>query len=593
MLSTHFVSTLLNVLAGLGLTVEASQCPPLGPVLPPPKRPSQHPAVKAAIEGIVKSLEAQTESFNYSAVSVGVRSIYEDEPFLDFHRTPPDPASKRGAKEVNASTVYRLGSVSKLFTVLAALKLAEDGVLSMNDAVGRWIPELSGRDSDPESEDKLDRIEWQDVTVEAVAAHLSGTGGDMTSDLASFDADWEALGLPKASPKTTTRACSGNGGLRPCSRQDLLEAFQHRRPPVYPPGQVPVYSNAGTSIVGLVVEAASNKTFETSLRELVLEPLALRHTSLGTLTGESGKIFIPAESTDWDMDLGIFAPAGGINSNTKDLLSFMKGILRNSVLSPSSTRRWLKPASFLSAWSSAVGAPWEIYRVDNLTSDGRIIDLYTKGGSLTSYYSALALVPDLGFVISVLAAGPEVIGLWPSLASLKAMEALIPAMDLAAKDEAKKRFTGTYTHKESGSRLTLSLDDGPGLTLSDWVVRGFEVLPNLGRYNPATINATNGSNLTSIKMFPTGIENDQRSAWRATFPAFTDEEAKMIDGSTLIRDASCVTWRMVDRLIYNDVAMDHFEFRFGEDGETATSIKCKGFDVELKRDLDDSQDYEM
>jgi hypothetical protein len=134
--------------------------------------------VRAAIEGIIASLKAQTAGFNYSAVSVGVRSIYEDTPFLDFHHTPPDPASKRGAQEVDASTVYRLGSVSKLFTVLGALKLAEDGVLSMNDPVGWWIPELSGRDNDPESEDELDRIEWEDVTVEAVAAHLSGIGGD-------------------------------------------------------------------------------------------------------------------------------------------------------------------------------------------------------------------------------------------------------------------------------------------------------------------------------------------------------------------------------------------------------------------------------
>lgn len=47
----------------------------------------------------------------------------------------------------------------------------------------------------------------------------------MTSDLASFDADWEALGLPKASPETKTRACSGSGGLRPCSREGMAAAL--------------------------------------------------------------------------------------------------------------------------------------------------------------------------------------------------------------------------------------------------------------------------------------------------------------------------------------------------------------------------------
>lgn len=77
---------------------------------------------------------------------------------------------------------------------------------------------------------------------------------------------------------------------------------------MYPPGQVPVYSNAGTSIVGLVVETASNKTFEASLHDLVLEPLALRDTSVGTVPEKSDQMFIPAGSTDWDMDLGIFAP---------------------------------------------------------------------------------------------------------------------------------------------------------------------------------------------------------------------------------------------------------------------------------------------
>lgn len=77
---------------------------------------------------------------------------------------------------------------------------------------------------------------------------------------------------------------------------------------MYPPGHIPVYSNAGTGIVGLVVEAAANKTFETSLCDLILEPLALRDTSVGTLPEKSDQMFIPAGSTDWDMDLGVFAP---------------------------------------------------------------------------------------------------------------------------------------------------------------------------------------------------------------------------------------------------------------------------------------------
>ncbi|KAJ3527245.1 hypothetical protein NM208_g10793 [Fusarium decemcellulare] len=555
-----------TLLASLCLGAEAKlrYCPPYGPVLPAPKRPSEHPAVKFVIEGILTTLQQQVGEFNSSAVSVGIQSIHEDAPFLDFHHTPPHP-DKRGAKEVNANTVYRLGSISKVFTVLAALKLAEDGKLNMNDVVGKWIPELMGQASN-DDEDELDRIRWQDVTVEALASHLSGIGGDMTTDLAAFDYDWESMGLPKASSEVQNRTCSVSEGIPACTRKDLLETFQHRRPPVYPANQSPVYSNAGISMVGLVVEVAFTKSYDAALHDLILEPLALKDTTVGTDPNKIENIFIPAGSTDWDMDLGVFDPAGGINSNTKDMLSFLTGILKKSALSPASTHRWLKPNTFTSTWSSAVGAPWEIYRIDNLTSDGRIIDIHTKGGSLTSYHGGLALVSEFGLAISVLSAGPEAPGLWPQLAMLKATEALIPALDLASRDEAKKRFAGKYTHEESGSELTLSLDDGPGLVLTKWIVRDFFVLENLNRYNPANVLKQN---------------LDQHG--EACFRLFTDEVAKIIDASTSLKDVTCNTWQTADKAIYNRFSLDHFEFQFGDDGETAVSIKLKGFDVELAR----------
>ncbi|SCO88950.1 uncharacterized protein FRV6_13078 [Fusarium oxysporum] len=589
MLSKTFLSFLITSFGGLHTAVVAAsrQCPPLGPVLPAPRRPAQHAAVKSAIEGITASLKTET-GFNYSAISIGVQSIFEDAPLLDFHHSPPHPDPNRGTNKVNASTVYRIGSISKVFTVLAALQLAEDGLLNMNDAITRWIPELSGY---PDSGNELDEVNWEEVTVESVAAHLSGIGADIATDLAAFDGDWEALGLPSISAHIKALVCSGMSNLRACTAQDLLNAYQSRRPPVYPPFQSPVYSNSGTSLLGLVVEAASNRTFEEFIRAKILSPLGMHHTTIATKPEDVDSMFIPVGSTDWNRDLGVFGPSGGMNSNTADLLSFMIGILKNRLLSPSSTRHWLKPASFTSGWSGAVGAPWEIYRLDNLTSDSRIFDLYTKGGTLTSYHSEMALMPDLGFAISVLSAGPEVMGLLPQLLTIKIAESLISAMDLASRDEARKRFVGTYVHKESNSRLTLEINDGPGLVLSDWFIRGFEVLPNLDRYSPMRINSTMQSKLKSVRMYPTGLETKYRSSWRATFPTFTDQDAEVAERSISVRDATCVSWFMADRITYNYLSMDHFEFRFGEDEETALSIKSKAFDVEMVRVFNKTQGH--
>ncbi|KAK4236686.1 beta-lactamase/transpeptidase-like protein [Achaetomium macrosporum] len=585
MVPKTFLLGILTAFAGCRPFVEATprQCPPLGPVLPAPRRPSQHLAVRSTIEAVVASLQAEIGVFNYSAVSVGVQSIYEDAPLLDLHHTPAHLNPERGARQVNSSTVYRIGSISKVFTVMAALQLAEKGVLSMHDPIARWIPELGGpkRNSSRDSEHELDGVDWDAITVEAVAAHLAGIGADIATDLAAFSGDWQALGLPQIPQDMKRPDCSGIQGIRPCTREDLLEAYQHRRPPVYPPNQSPVYSNTGTSLVGLVVEAASNKTFETAVQDMILGPLGMRHTTVGNVPDNAANMFIPVGGTDWDRHLGVFDPSGGINSNTADLLAFMVGILKNKVLPPSSTHRWLKPATFTSGWSGAVGAPWEIYRLDNVTSDGRIIDLYTKGGTLTDYHAASVLIPDYGLVLSVLAAGPEVMGLLPQLVTLRVVEALIPAMDLASKEEARERFAGAYADEESGSRLTLAVEDGPGLVLSDWVVRDFEVLPHLDRYHYTRVNATNRSELKSVRLYPTGLETERRSAWRATFPSFTDEDAEFVDGSTKLRDATCVSWQMADRRTYNYLSMDHFEFRFGGSGKGAVSIKSKAFDVEM------------
>ncbi|KAF4497071.1 Transcriptional regulatory moc3 [Fusarium agapanthi] len=72
----------------------------------------------------------------------------------------------------------------------------------------------------------------------------------------------------------------------PEQNEDFLNIFKSYRPPVYQPGQSSVYSNAGISLVGLVVEAASNKAFDDAIKDLRTEDM-----------------FVPAGSADWDADI--------------------------------------------------------------------------------------------------------------------------------------------------------------------------------------------------------------------------------------------------------------------------------------------------
>ncbi|KAK2048415.1 beta-lactamase [Colletotrichum somersetense] len=572
-------------LAGLAAATATYQCPPLGAVLPKAKAPSAHPAVRAAIAAFASSLEAETAAFNGSAVSVGVKSALEDAPLVDFHFTPRD-RDPRGAQAVDRHTAYRLASVSKLFPVLAALQRGD--VIGRDDPLARFIPELRGAPEGP-----LDYHDWEEITVEAAAAHIGGIAGEMATDGATYPGDWEALGLPPIAEEDKP-ACGGFLGVPACTREEFLNAIKNSRPPSYPVYQTPVYSNLGTTLVGLAVEGATNKTLEEVLLESILGPAGMGNTTYGKAPEKLETLFIPANDTYFELDLGVFDPAGGMYSTTADMLRFGDAILQNRLLSPAKTRRWLKPTTLTSAPGSFVGAPWEGIASDNLTADGRLVEVYTKGGDIVSYHSLFVVVPEYGVTMSVLVAGPEVSGGGAvfSYYMLKMNELLPPlvrALDEAARDEAVRDVVGTYADAATNSTLTIAADDGWGLRLADWRMRGFEVLPNLARYSFVGVNATDAPppnpELTA-RLYPTGLGEERgnrtTTAWRALFDASSPARRDAIDDAMFYANASCYSWLSIDRATYGYKALDHFELTYGDDGRVE-SVLPKAFALSLKR----------
>ena len=153
--------------------------------------------------------------------------------------------------------------------------------------------------------------------------------------------------------------------------------------------------------------------------------------------------------------------SGGFYSNTVDMLAFGISILSSRLISPLKTRRWLKPAGSTSQTGLLLGAPWEIYRSDELTQDGRLIELYTKSGDMGVYHTKLCLVPDYDVVINVMTSGIESDAELPNRLCSDVAKALLPAVEAAGKREAEA-LAGTYADAASNSSLVLALDDGPG-----------------------------------------------------------------------------------------------------------------------------------
>ncbi|KAL5620986.1 hypothetical protein FOBRF1_004232 [Fusarium oxysporum] len=240
------LSKIAAVAAASFTLIDAKACPPLGAVFPAPQSPSQSSLVKKAASLLKAGLDAQIGAqFNTSALSIGVKSLHEDEPLFTYQWTPPNPGE--GTDKVDEDTVFRIASGSKLFTALAA-HISDK--IDLEASVLKYLPELNKTAGD----DDIFSLKWEDITVGSLASHLSGVGVDMAQDLAIFGSDpWQPFGLPEV-PESEKPNCSGLPKTTPCTRKDLLEQV-NLRPPVYAPFTNPIYSNIGHALLGLVIEA--------------------------------------------------------------------------------------------------------------------------------------------------------------------------------------------------------------------------------------------------------------------------------------------------------------------------------------------------
>ena len=210
-----------------------------------------------------------------------------------FARTDP----KRGA---TSETVYRVGSISKLFTDIAVMQLVEQGKLNLDADIQEVLPEFKPKNPF-----------GKPLTLRQLMSHRSGLVRE--SPVGSyFDPDEPSIAETVASLNNTTI--------------------------VYEPGTRTKYSNSGITVVGLAVEKASGLPFSEYIREKILKPLAMQNSDFDRTPHIANEL---AEAQMWTVDgrrfpapvfeFGIF-PAGNLYSTTDDLTRFLRVLFRHGQL---------------------------------------------------------------------------------------------------------------------------------------------------------------------------------------------------------------------------------------------------------------------
>ena len=137
-------------------------------------------------------------------------------------------------------TMVRIGSTSKLFTWTAVMQLVEQGKLDLDRDINDYLDFTIPRDF------------GKPITLRDLMNHRGGFEEGLKDILRT-----DPRGLP--------------------STEQYLK--QHPRPMLFPPGEVPAYSNYGASVAGYIVQRVSGEPFERYIEHHILVPLGMAHTS--------------------------------------------------------------------------------------------------------------------------------------------------------------------------------------------------------------------------------------------------------------------------------------------------------------------------
>lgn len=324
-------------------------------------------------------------------------------------------------------TLFRVGSVSKLFTWTSVMQLQEQGKINLDSDVNQCI------------DFKIPTAFGRPVTVWNLMTHTPG-----------FEEVVKDLFAP-ATPFMSLR--------------DYVTTHVPRR--IYPPGTVPAYSNYGAALAGYIVQRISGRPFDDYVAENIFKPLEMAHSSFDQPLPEALKStmsqgYVRASNGPKPFEIVIAAPAGSLASSGIDMAHFMIAHLQDGqyegarILRPE-TARLMHTRQFATD-PSVNGICLGFYEEDR--NGQRII---SHAGDTELFHTDLHLMDDqnLGFFVSYNSlgrddpnAGSERTSLWHKFLDRYYPYTPPPAATLAnAKDDARL-VSGSYI---SSRRIQTSL----------------------------------------------------------------------------------------------------------------------------------------
>lgn len=390
------------------------------------------------------------------------------------------------------STRFNLASVSKPFTAFSIALLAQQGKLSLDDDIRKYVPEM------PKYEET--------ITIRHLIHHTSGIR------------EYEALVL-----------FGGQGTDKAYSPKAILNMLARQKNINFKPGSKYQYSNSGYFLLGLIVERVSGKSLRAFAEENIFKPLGMKNTLLFDNRFEviknraQGYQVGPDKSIRARSSLYDLVGAGGVLTTVEDLSLWVQNFYEPKVGNKELIALMTTPGTFTTG--EKMNYAFGMWR-----SEYKGLPVIAHSGNMFGYRARIASFPEQKFTVIALSNNMAILPntitakladiylegqLKPEMASpKKAAETLPPAIALSEKEA--QRYAGVYASRESGAVFKLSLKDGklinsgllpnetPVLAISE---NRFVMVAGADKYDLIPVFNNTGA-ISEIKLTTNGVRPD-------------------------------------------------------------------------------------
>jgi CubicO group peptidase (beta-lactamase class C family) len=263
---------------------------------------------------------------------------------------------------VEPDMIFRLGSITKQFTAVAVLMLAEEEKLSLQDEITKFLPDYPNQ--------------GKKITVEHLLTHTSG--------IKSY------TDLPE---------------WLPLQRKDMTVAeiidLSKDKPMEFSPGERWKYCNSGYILLGAIIEKVSGQTYADFLQSRIFDPLGLKSTCY-----DSTSRIIPRRASGYAKGnaglenapyLSMSQPyaAGSLASSVDDLATWTESLLVGKLIKRETLERAFTPFKLKDGLETGYGYGWEISRYEG----HRLIE---HGGGIHGFLSYALFFPEDQVFVAVL-----------------------------------------------------------------------------------------------------------------------------------------------------------------------------------------------